>query len=129
VPLVEQEMLTWWGVLDTTLCDKVCQWLATGRWFSPVSSINKTDRHDITKIVLKEALNTINWTYAKPSMSRKAIWGQISVNVWMFPDDFILNIYIYIQYNNIMYKRVILRVINKSICPLGVIHLSSSFHV
>jgi hypothetical protein len=24
-----------WGVPDTTLCDKVCQWLATGRWFSP----------------------------------------------------------------------------------------------
>ena len=24
-----------WGALDTTLCDKVCQWLATGRWFSP----------------------------------------------------------------------------------------------
>ena len=23
------------GVIDTTLCDKVCQWLATGRWFSP----------------------------------------------------------------------------------------------
>jgi hypothetical protein len=23
------------GVLDTTLCDKVCQWLATGWWFSP----------------------------------------------------------------------------------------------
>jgi hypothetical protein len=21
--------------VDTTLCDKVCQWLATGRWFSP----------------------------------------------------------------------------------------------
>ena len=36
------------GILDTTLCDKVCQWLATGRWFSPdlpVSSTNKTDRH------------------------------------------------------------------------------------
>jgi hypothetical protein len=34
----------------TTLCDKVCQWLATGQWFSPgppVSSTNKTDRHDI----------------------------------------------------------------------------------
>ena len=29
----------------TTWCDKVCQWLATGRWFSPsppVSSTNKT---------------------------------------------------------------------------------------
>ena len=24
------------GVLDTTLCDKVGQWLAAGRWFSPV---------------------------------------------------------------------------------------------
>ena len=48
-------------VLDTTLCDKVCQWLATGRWFSPVtpvSSTNKTDRHDITEILLKVALNT-----------------------------------------------------------------------
>jgi hypothetical protein len=53
---------SWRGVLDTTLCDKVCQWLATGRWFSPrtpVSSTNKTDRHDIAKILLKVALNTI----------------------------------------------------------------------
>jgi hypothetical protein len=24
-----------WGVLDTTLCDKVCQTLVAGRWFSP----------------------------------------------------------------------------------------------
>jgi hypothetical protein len=50
------------GVLDTTLCDKVWQWLATGLWFSPftpVSSTNKTDRHDITEILLKAALNTI----------------------------------------------------------------------
>jgi hypothetical protein len=40
----------------TTLYDKVCQWLATGRWFSPghpVSSTNKTDRNDITEILLK----------------------------------------------------------------------------
>jgi len=38
------------GVLDTAMCDKICQLLATGRWFSPgtsVSSTNKTDRHDI----------------------------------------------------------------------------------
>jgi len=35
--------------LDTTLCDKVCQWLATGRWFSLVSSTNKTDRHNINQ--------------------------------------------------------------------------------
>jgi hypothetical protein len=49
------------GVLDTTLCDKICQWLAAGWWFSmgtPVSSTNKTDRHDITEILLKVVLNT-----------------------------------------------------------------------
>ena len=46
----------------TTLCDKVCQWLATRRWFSPhplVSSTNKTDRYDIAEILLKVALNSI----------------------------------------------------------------------
>ena len=38
----------------------------TGRWFSPgplVSSTNKTDRHNITEILLKVALNTIKQTY------------------------------------------------------------------
>ena len=60
-------MSSWWDVLDTTLCDKVCQWLARGRRFSqgnPDSSNNKTDRHDITGILLKVALNIIN--QAKP---------------------------------------------------------------
>ena len=36
------------GVLDTILCNKVCQWLTEGQLFSPgtqVSSTNKTDRH------------------------------------------------------------------------------------
>ena len=53
------------GLLDITLCDKVYQWLATGRWFSPeppVSSTNKTDRHDTTEILLKVALTTITLT-------------------------------------------------------------------
>ena len=48
-----------------TLCNKVCQWLATGRWFfldPPVFSTNRTDRHDITGKLLKVALNTINQT-------------------------------------------------------------------
>ena len=31
----------------------VCQWLSAGRWFSPVSSTNKTDHHDTTEIFLK----------------------------------------------------------------------------
>ena len=48
-----------------TLCDKVCQWLATGRWFFldlPVFPTNRTDRRDITGILLNVALNTINQT-------------------------------------------------------------------
>jgi hypothetical protein len=50
----------------TTLCDKVCQWLATGWWFSPgppVYSTNKNDLHDRTEILLKVALNTIKQVY------------------------------------------------------------------
>ena len=46
----------------TSLYDKVCQCLVTGGWFSPgppLSSTNKTDRHDIADILLKVALNTI----------------------------------------------------------------------
>jgi hypothetical protein len=34
----------------------ICQWLAAGRWFSPVSSTNKTDCHDIIEILLKVAI-------------------------------------------------------------------------
>jgi hypothetical protein len=49
----------------TTLCEKVVQLLATGQWFSPgapSSSTNRTDRHDITEILLKVALSTIKQT-------------------------------------------------------------------
>jgi hypothetical protein len=42
------------GLLDTTLCDQVCQWLGRA-----ISSTTKTDRHDKTEILLKVALNTI----------------------------------------------------------------------
>ena len=61
-------MLWVWNLIRvrcTTLCDKVCEWLAKGRWFSlgpTVSSTNKTERHDITEIFLKVALNTIKQT-------------------------------------------------------------------
>jgi len=39
----------------------------TGRWFSmgpPVSSTNKTDRHDIIELLLKVALSTIKHSYS-----------------------------------------------------------------
>ena len=44
------------------MCDKVCQWLVAGRWFTPGTPVfftNKTDDHDITEILLKVAFNTI----------------------------------------------------------------------
>ena len=66
------------GVLDTILCDKVCQWLATGSWFSPgtpVSSTNETDSHDITEILLKVALNSITHTHWKDQSN----WNYISL--------------------------------------------------
>ena len=52
------------GALNTTLCDKVCHWLAPGRWFSLVSSNNKIYCHDIqvAEILLKVAVNTISLT-------------------------------------------------------------------
>ena len=50
---------SWLGVKR---CDKVCQWLVAGRWFSPgtpVSATNKTDCHNISRMLLKVVLSTI----------------------------------------------------------------------
>ena len=53
---------SWRGVLHTTSCDKVCQWLATGQWFSPgtlVCSAKKTVRHNITNTINQPNQRTI----------------------------------------------------------------------
>jgi hypothetical protein len=58
------------SVLRATLCNKVCQWLTAGRWFSfgtPVFSTNKTNLHNITEILLKVALNSITLYPNSPS--------------------------------------------------------------
>ena len=44
------------GVLDTSLCDKVCQWLEAGRWFSLGTPVSPTDK---TEILLKVVLSII----------------------------------------------------------------------
>ena len=67
------------GILDTTFCDKGCQWLEVGRWISlctPVSSTNKTDRQDITEILLKVALNTKTLT-----LIGTLTWAQVVANL------------------------------------------------
>jgi hypothetical protein len=53
------------------------------QWFSlgtPVSSSNKTDRHDITKILLKVTLNTIALAYSNYSESE--LLKQINMYKW-----------------------------------------------
>jgi hypothetical protein len=75
---------SWRGVPETSLCDKVCEWLVAGRWFSPdtpVSSTNKTERNDITDILLKVALSTIisnTWNVKCWSLVR--FWQVLSLN-------------------------------------------------
>ena len=54
----------------------------TGQWFSPgtpVSSINKTNHHDITEILFKVALSTINRTKA----TRHGLSGTLFKTTWM----------------------------------------------
>ena len=53
----------------------------TGRWFSPVSSTNKTDRHDITEILLKVALDSISYTITIET--KEAV--RIGYNGFLFP--------------------------------------------
>ena len=48
-------------LLDTTLCDKVCQWLANSRWFSPGTTVsgsftNKTERPHLTEIFFESCV-------------------------------------------------------------------------
>jgi hypothetical protein len=79
---------------DTTLCDKVCQWLATGRWFSlgaTVSSINETDRSDITivesgvkhhnpnPINTKVVIRSRNLKKNRKTMAKKRTKGQTMI--------------------------------------------------
>ena len=90
-----------------SLCDKVCQWLASGRWFTPgtpLSSTNKTGRHDITEILLTVALNIITITH----MTVKCIWLFIIITIY-----YVLEIVILIKTNPysilLQYRRYVLR--------------------
>ena len=56
--------------------DKICQWFSLG---IPVSSTNKTDRHDITEILLKVALNTKTLT---PNPKKSIINNYIRVHTF-----------------------------------------------
>jgi hypothetical protein len=54
----------------------------TGQWFSPghpVSSTIKTDRHDITEILLKVVLNTIKQTSLDNPISPPSPYNRITI--------------------------------------------------
>jgi hypothetical protein len=75
----EFESRSWRGILDTTLCNKVCQWLVTDRRFSPVSFNNKTDLHDITEILLKVMLNTISIAHQQDQLLYLNSYNPVSI--------------------------------------------------
>ena len=84
------------GVLDTTLCDKVCPRLATGRWFSPVSSTNKTDRHVIAEILLYQALSIILITFKYVVFVSKGEHADLFLLLRSFSSFMITNIVMYL---------------------------------
>jgi hypothetical protein len=56
------------GVLVTTLCDTVCQRLATSRWFSPGTPVSDTNKSDhcfvrIGGIIYHHGLNKLPFHY------------------------------------------------------------------
>ena len=76
----------------TILCDKFRQWLSTGRWFSPgppVYSANKTDSHNIAKILLRVALNTV-----KPNLTNLFLSFLIIIMLWLIIISHLYDIYI-----------------------------------
>ena len=83
------------GVLDTTLCDKVCERLAAGLSVSLVSSTNNIDHHDITEILLKVALNTINLTHIYKIYIRCLclyglfVWGLVTGRIVILAEHFL----------------------------------------
>ena len=80
------------GVLATTLRDKVYQWLATSRCFSPgtpVSSTNKTDCHDITEILFKVALSTITHTHTHTHTRTRTHTHTHTHGLKMYCDEFL----------------------------------------
>jgi hypothetical protein len=75
-----------WGVLDTTLCDTVCHWLAAGRWFYSVSPTYKTDSHIKAEITLTDAHIRQPehpwWIHDTMSETRKSTYDTMCETIW-----------------------------------------------
>ena len=70
------------------------------QWYPPVSSTNKTDSHDIAKILLKVALNTINQynLFLKPySYEHKKDNNKRRVDILFSAHDAFNEVFLFIQ--------------------------------
>jgi hypothetical protein len=52
------------GVLDTALCDNVCQWLAAGWWFSPGTPVSPP-------LNWLPRYNSFNWNIVESGVKKK----------------------------------------------------------
>jgi hypothetical protein len=87
-----------WRVYTIQHYVRVCQWLATGRWFSLgplVSSTHKTDSHDKSEILLKMALNTI--IHILGEFGALIIWQAFSCYtlLWLWKDHYLIKDYLW----------------------------------
>ena len=108
--------------------DKVFQWLAAGLLFSPVSPTNKTDRQDITEILLKLAINTITLTpnpfspHCELNNCYIVSVSQITTDMMVITETFVCTKYLYYYdgvdtsagelYISPLYKSIILLVVS-----------------
>jgi hypothetical protein len=124
----------------TTSCDNVCQWLMTGRWFSPgrpVSTTSKTDLHYINEKLLKLALSTIkqinknkDW-YAR-NQNNVSEWRDMSSRGLLSQWAITMNI----QLSVLVYKAVIITISSNITCschaiaePLGHLVINNNHSV
>jgi hypothetical protein len=59
LPILKYKGLWWTGSYGYSLQDYVMKFVSGFLWVLRLTSTNKTDRHDITKILLKMVINTI----------------------------------------------------------------------
>ena len=70
----EFEPRSWQGALDTTLCEKVCQWLAADQWFScvlrfpPPINLATTNNWNIIESGIKHHNPIPTWFQGKSSL-------------------------------------------------------------
>jgi hypothetical protein len=75
----------------------------TSRRFSPVSSTTKTDRHGLTEILLKVALNTL---LQPKEMSQGQQSNQKNVEIWVMRIEFVPTVCIFLGFLSSLRRQI-----------------------